>query len=51
MIAVVVDSSQADIDMTGKLSAGGKILETGVLGHLIITADRYYSMADEGFMR
>ncbi len=51
MIAAVVDPSQADIDMTGKLSAGGKILEIGVLDHLIITPDRYYSMADEGFMK
>jgi DNA repair protein RadC len=42
--------SQADIDMTGKLRAGGKILEISVLDHLIMTPDKYFSFADEGMM-
>ena len=42
--------SQADIDMTGKLRAGGKILEISVLDHLIITQDKYFSLADEGLI-
>jgi DNA repair protein RadC len=30
------------------LKGGGQLLEMPVLDHLIITADGYYSMADEG---
>jgi DNA repair protein RadC len=42
--------SQADIDITRKLIAGGKLLEVPVLDHLIITEHGYYSFADHGQM-
>lgn len=42
--------SQADIDITRKLVTSGKMLEIGVIDHLIITTDGYYSFADEGLM-
>lgn len=42
--------SQADLDLTKKLSAGGKLLEISVLDHLIIAGNDYYSFADEGLM-
>ncbi len=42
--------SQADIDMTKRIKAGGKILDIEVLDHVIITAEGYYSFADEGMM-
>lgn len=42
--------SQADIDLTRKLREGGKLLEIQLLDHIIITAESYYSMADEGLL-
>ena len=42
--------SKADIDLTHKLKAGGKLLEIGVMDHLIVTPHRYLSFADEGLM-
>ncbi len=42
--------SQADLDLTKKCKEAGKFLEIQVLDHLIITADKYYSMADEGII-
>ena len=43
-------ASQADIDLTKKLSAGGRILEITVLDHTIITSESYFSFADEGLL-
>jgi DNA repair protein RadC len=40
--------SQADDDITKKLAKAGNIMEIKVLDHIIVTADGYYSYADEG---
>lgn len=42
--------SQADIDLTRKLTAGAKLLDLQVLDHLIFTDKGYFSFADEGLM-
>lgn len=42
--------SQADIDLTKKCKEGGRLLEVQVLDHLILTTEKYFSMADEGVM-
>ena len=42
--------SQADISLTEKVVAGGKILGVTVLDHIIITKYGYYSFADEGML-
>lgn len=43
-------ASQADIELTRKLKAGGKLLEIQVLDHVIITSEGYFSFADEGLL-
>jgi DNA repair protein RadC len=43
-------ASQADVDLTKKLAAGGRLLEIQVLDHLIIAGQKYFSFADEGLM-
>ncbi|HRC16227.1 MAG TPA: JAB domain-containing protein, partial [Bacteroidia bacterium] len=40
--------SQADVNLTSKLSQAGKLLEINILDHVIIAGDDYYSFADEG---
>ncbi len=40
--------SQADISLTRKLKEAGKVLDTQILDHLIISERGYYSFADEG---
>lgn len=40
--------SQADISLTKKLTAGGRLLEIPVLDHIIVTSEGFYSFADEG---
>lgn len=42
--------STADISLTAKLKAGGKLLGIEVLDHLILSTDGYYSFGDEGMM-
>lgn len=42
--------SQADIYLTQKLIAGGKLLDLQVLDHLIVTDGHYFSFADEGMI-
>ena len=42
--------SQQDLDLTRKIKAGGQILDIGVMDHLIITSEGYFSFADEGMM-
>lgn len=42
--------SQADIDLTRKIKAGGKFLEIDVLDHIVITSECYFSFADQGLM-
>lgn len=40
--------SQADLDLTKKLKAAGKLLDITVLDHLIFAGNSYMSFADEG---
>ena len=42
--------SQADRTLTKKLTDGGKLLDISVLDHVILTADSYFSFADEGII-
>lgn len=42
--------SQADIDLTKKLSQAGKLMDIQVVDHLIIGQSDYFSFADEGLM-
>ena len=42
--------SQQDLNLTKKIKAGGQILDIGVMDHLIITSESYFSFADEGMM-
>lgn len=42
--------SEADKRLTTKLKDGGKILETPLLDHIIVTREGYYSFADEGLL-
>ena len=43
--------SQADKDLTRKLTEGGKLLDLAILDHLILSPDGgYWSFADEGLM-
>lgn len=42
--------SQADINLTRKIKNGGELLDITVLDHLIISAEGYYSFADEGLL-
>jgi len=40
--------SQADEQLTYKIKEGGKLLDIQVLDHLVVSAEGYYSFADEG---
>lgn len=40
--------SEADIQLTQKMTQAGKVLDISVLDHLIMTDEGYYSFADEG---
>ena len=42
--------SNADEQLTFKMKEGGKLLDIQILDHLIISAEGYYSMADEGLL-
>jgi DNA repair protein RadC len=42
--------SQADIDLTNKMKAAGKLLEIPVLDHIIFGDEGYLSFADEGML-
>lgn len=43
-----IEPSDADIQLTEKLKAGGKLLDISMLDHLIISPHGLYSMANEG---
>jgi DNA repair protein RadC len=43
-------ASQADIALTNRLKEAGKFLEIQLLDHLILTAESYFSFADEGLL-
>ncbi|MGV3686234.1 MAG: JAB domain-containing protein [Daejeonella sp.] len=45
-----LNPSEADIHLTRKLTEGGKILDTQILDHIILTKDGYLSLAEDGFM-
>lgn len=45
-----LNPSQADIDLTKKLKSGGQLLDIGVLDHIILTSEGFYSFTDEGMM-
>jgi len=40
--------SQSDLDMTKKIKEAGKLFDISLLDHIILTDEKYYSMADEG---
>lgn len=42
--------SQADINLTRKVKEGGCLLDIGVLDHVILSAEGFYSFADEGLI-
>ncbi|MEQ8627071.1 JAB domain-containing protein [Ekhidna sp.] len=42
--------SSQDMSLTRKLCEAGKVLDTSILDHLILTDESYYSIADEGLM-
>jgi DNA repair protein RadC len=42
--------SEADRQLTNRLTQAGKLLDISVLDHLIITAEEYFSFADEGLI-
>jgi DNA repair protein RadC len=42
--------SEADKSMTKKIKTGGDLLDITVLDHIIITAEGYFSFADEGLL-
>jgi DNA repair protein RadC len=42
--------SQADVDLTRKMTQAGKYLDIGVVDHVIMTSESYYSFADEGLI-
>ena len=42
--------SQADLNLTRKIKNGGELLDIAILDHLIITAESYFSFADEGLI-
>ncbi|MGB4970054.1 MAG: DNA repair protein RadC [Saprospiraceae bacterium] len=45
-----VKPSTQDIELTKKMKTAGQTLDIGVLDHLIIAEDKYFSFADEGMM-
>lgn len=42
--------SRADIDLTEKITRGGKLFDIRVLDHVIVSEDGYFSFADEGLI-
>ena len=42
--------SQADIDLTKRMTQGGKFLEIQILDHIIVTKEGYFSFSDEGLI-
>ena len=45
-----VQPSQADVNLTKKIKAGGEMMDIKVLDHIIISERKYYSFADEGII-
>ena len=42
--------SRQDEELTQKIKQGGQLLEITLLDHLIVTAEEFYSFADEGLL-
>lgn len=42
--------SEADVQLTRKLVAGGRVLDIAVLDHLIVASTGFYSFADQGLL-
>jgi DNA repair protein RadC len=42
--------SNADIQLTKKIVNAGNLLDIAVLDHVIVSAEGYYSFADEGLL-
>jgi DNA repair protein RadC len=42
--------SRADEELTQKMKGAGALLDIKVLDHIILTAEQYYSFADEGLL-
>ena len=42
--------SETDLKLTKKIAEGGKLLDIGVLDHLIIGEEKYFSFADENLL-
>lgn len=42
--------SDADLSLTSKLANAGKLLDITVVDHIVLTANGYFSFADEGLM-
>jgi len=42
--------SEADIILTKRIKEAGKLMEIQILDHIILTAEGYFSFADEGMM-
>jgi DNA repair protein RadC len=45
-----IKPSQADLDITKKISDGAKLFDISVLDHLIFSEEHYFSFADEGLL-
>jgi len=45
-----VKPSTNDIDLTKKIKQAGKLLEIGVLDHIIVGTENYFSFADDGII-
>jgi DNA repair protein RadC len=46
-----IKPSEADIKLTNKLKQAGELMDIGVLDHIIIGDNTYFSFADEGLMK
>ena len=42
--------SEQDTTMTKKVHEGGKLLDINMLDHMVVTANEYFSYADEGIL-
>jgi len=45
-----LEPSNEDLKLTRKLQEGAKLLDIGILDHLIVSKDSFYSFADEGLI-
>ena len=43
--------SRADIKVTKELVKAGKLLKIGVIDHIIVSSEGYYSFSDEGLLK